>query len=106
MIEFAPALAVFFKIATLAALFIAYSYWRERNEHRATIEILENRVTVLKGDNIALEAANKLKGQTITELTQQREDLKRQIGRMEAERRAAQPKGGRFVKKPKPVARD
>lgn len=79
------------------------------------VEALTNRVKALRGDNIALEAANKLNGETITELTQQRDDLKREIGRMEAERRAAQPKRdkttGRFLpspkaapKKPKPVA--
>ena len=95
-------------------LLLALPYTRAKNDRdvlqaakdslAVDVEALTNRATNLRADNIALEAANKLNGQTITELTQEREDLKRQIGRMEAERRAAQPKrgeGGRFVKKPK-----
>lgn len=68
------------------------------------VEALSNRVTTLRGDNIALEADMKALTDGHSALVAERDGLKRQIGRLEAERRAAQPKrgeGGRFVAKPK-----
>ena len=126
MIELLAGLSAIIAVLLIVAIVYAVTYRQDRDEANAiaderakTIDVLDNRITVLKGDNIALEAANKLNGQTVAELTRQREDLKREIGRMEAERRAeklsapvknregtiaftpARDEKGRFLPKPK-----
>ena len=88
MIELLAGTAALLSVLFVAAVVFAVSYRRERDEARsdvadrsATIEILDRRVTVLRGDNEALLSTNK-------NLTGHLDDARRQIGRMEAEARA------------------
>lgn len=82
--------------------------WRsaciDRDEARSELAIeqniakaLEGRVTTLRGDNLAMDAR-------ITRLLSDNDTLKRENGRLKAEKRAAKPKrgpDGKFVAKPK-----
>ena len=88
MIELLGGLAALLGVLLIVAVVFALSYRRERDEARsdvadrsATIEILDRRVTVLRGDNEALLSTNK-------NLIRNLDDARRQIGRMEAEARA------------------
>ena len=69
---------------------------------------LTNRVTVLRGDNIAQQSQIDTLRTGHDRLVDERDQLKRQIGRIEAEARAKKSlrgPNGRFVsKKPKPEA--
>lgn len=101
MIELLAGLSAILAVLLIVAIVYAVTYRQERDDfrdlheanaksHAGIIEILDNRVTTLRGDNEAL--------------TKELEELKRKIGRMEAEARAAKPKrgpGGKFVSKPK-----
>lgn len=108
MIELLAGLSAILAVLLIVAAVFAITYRDERDEARADLEtalgaqeILENRITVLKGDNEALLNTNK-------NLSRDLDDARRDIGRLKAEAVAKKPKrgpGGKFVaKKPKPVA--
>lgn len=123
MIEFVLIWAALATLASIVLSYLTFSACFERDKARQDLHIerqtskaLEGRVTTLRGDNITLEKTNK-------SLAEMLGDARREIGRMEAERRAEKlspppkpdpntivqsvnrdEKTGRFVKKPKPVS--
>lgn len=118
MIELLGGATVLLGMSTAVATYFAHSYRAERDEAlldltvaRGDIKSLTNRITTLKGDNIALEKQvddkrKQIEAKSISHdiVANELKEAKRQIGRMEAEARAAAPKrgeGGRFVAKPK-----
>ncbi len=108
MIEFFAGLSGLLAVLLLVAVIYAVTYRRERDERDATITILDNRVTVLSGDNIALQARANSLASSNDQLIAERDQAVRELGRLKAEKVAAKPKrgpNGRFVpKKPKPEA--
>lgn len=113
MIELLAGTAGILSVLLVIAGVYAVTYRRERDEARADCkievgarEILGNRVSVLRADIETLEKALETMRHGHDALAEEKEQLKRQIGRMEAEARAAKPKrgpGGKFIAKPKPA---
>lgn len=122
MIELLAGTTAILAVLLIAAIVYAITYRRERdyirNErddirdlHEAnhkfqagTIEILGNRVENLRNDNRALEQQVDTLRTGHDKLVDERDQLKRHLGRMEAEARAAKPKrgpGGKFIAKSK-----
>lgn len=117
MIELLAGTTAILAVLLIAAIVYAITYRRERDEFRdlheanqkfqaGTIEILGNRVENLRNDNRALEQQVDTLRTGHDKLVDERDLLKRQLGRMEAEARAAKPKrgpGGKFIAKSKPA---
>jgi hypothetical protein len=102
MIEIADIWAVG---ATLGCIVLAYLYLStriDRDEARAdlsreqlVVQAFENRVTTLRGDNLAFESQVKA-------LTEANTELQREVGRLKAAKVAMKPKrgpNGRFISK-------
>jgi uncharacterized caspase-like protein len=91
-------LLIFGAGAATGALALALPYTRARNDRdvlqaakdslAVDVEALTNRVTVLRGDNIAQQSTIDTLRTGHDRLVDERDDLKRQLGRIEAERRA------------------
>lgn len=83
----------------------------DRDEARADLTIeqnvakaLEGRVNTLRGDNIALEAANKAAAHNHDQVVADRDSAVRELGRIRAEAIAKKPKrgpNGKFIARPK-----
>lgn len=92
-------LLIFGAGAAVGALTLALPYHRaasDRDVLQATkdslavdVELLGNRVTTLRGDNIALQHQVDTLRTGHDKLVDERDQLKRELGRIEAERRAA-----------------
>lgn len=124
MIELLGGLAALLGVLLIVAVVYAVTYRRERDDYRdvhetnskfqaGAIEILNNRVTTLRNDNISLEKQVDVLRAGHDRLVADRDKAVRELGRLKAEQVAAKPKrgpNGRFVSKkpqpskPKPVA--